>query len=69
MSSKMTNEKILEIRKNHFLPTANLYHAKDPLHLVRAQGNYVWDDKGKKYLDAIGGIVCISAGHDQEDLA
>jgi 4-aminobutyrate aminotransferase-like enzyme len=60
---KMTNEKILEIRKKHFLPTANLYH-KEPIHLVRAQGNYVWDDKGKKYFDAIGGIVCISAGHN-----
>lgn len=63
MAEKMTNEKILEIRKKHFLPTANLYH-KEPIHLVRAQGNYVWDDQGKKYFDAIGGIVCISAGHN-----
>src|ERR1700746_4026582 len=63
MATQMTNEKIKEIRKNHFLPTANLYH-KDPIHLTRAQGNYVWDDTGKKYLDVIGGIVCISAGHN-----
>jgi|GEM_PF-942041 hypothetical protein len=29
--------------KKHFLPTAYLYH-QDPLHLVRAQGAYVYDD-------------------------
>jgi alanine-glyoxylate transaminase/(R)-3-amino-2-methylpropionate-pyruvate transaminase len=59
-----TNDELLKIRKNHFLPTANLYHAADPIHLVKAQGCSVYDDKGKKYLDGIGGIVCISAGHN-----
>ena len=58
-----TDEELMAIRKKHFLPTASHYH-KDPLHLVRAQGNYVWDSQGRKYLDAIGGIVCISAGHN-----
>ena len=32
--------------------------------MVRAKGEYVWDEQGKRYLDAIGGIVCISAGHN-----
>lgn len=63
MSKKLTNERIIEIRKKHFLPTAAIYH-KEPIQLVRAQGNYVWDDQGKRYLDSIGGIVCISAGHN-----
>jgi len=53
---------LLEARKQHYLPLA-LYHDK-PLHLVRAQGVYVWDSEGKRYLDCIGGIVCISAGHN-----
>ena len=63
MSRKMTKEEMIAVRKKHFLPTAYLYH-QDPLHLVRAQGAYVYDDEGKRYLDAIGGIVCISAGHN-----
>jgi 4-aminobutyrate aminotransferase-like enzyme len=58
-----TNEEIMAIRKKHFLPTAAHYH-KDPVQLVKATGCYVWDNKGKQYLDAIGGIVCISAGHN-----
>lgn len=30
---------------------------------VKAQGNYVWDDKGTKYLDLYGGHAVISIGH------
>ncbi|MEK6577737.1 MAG: aspartate aminotransferase family protein [Bdellovibrionota bacterium] len=58
-----TNADLLSFRKKHFLPTAGVYH-KDPIQLTKAQGQYVWDSSGKKYLDAIGGIVCISAGHN-----
>ncbi|MBL7716824.1 MAG: aminotransferase class III-fold pyridoxal phosphate-dependent enzyme [Bdellovibrionales bacterium] len=61
--SKRTNDEIIAFRKKHFLPNAGLYHKK-PLHPVKAQGAFIWDDEGKKYLDAIGGIVCISAGHN-----
>jgi len=58
-----TNSDLMEFRKNHFLPTASVYH-KEPLQLVKASGIHVWDEKGKQYIDAIGGIVCISAGHN-----
>jgi len=57
------DEHLIEVRKKHFLPTAHLYH-DHPLHLVKAQGMYVWDNDGRRYLDAIGGIVCIAAGHN-----
>jgi 4-aminobutyrate aminotransferase-like enzyme len=58
-----SNEEMVSFRKKHLLPTAVHYH-KTPLQPVRAQGEYVWDSEGKKYLDSIGGIVCISAGHN-----
>lgn len=31
--------------------------------IVRAEGSYVWDDKGTKYLDMYGGHAVISIGH------
>ncbi len=37
-----------------------------PLHniaIVRAEGSYVWDDKGTQYLDMYGGHAVISIGH------
>lgn len=38
-------------------------YPKAPLTLVRGQGNYVWDDSGKEYLDFTGGIAVNSIGH------
>ena len=58
-----SNEELLNFRKDHFLPTATHYY-KDPIQLVKAQDTYVWDSEGNRYLDAIGGVVCISAGHN-----
>ena len=58
-----SNADLIARRKRHFLPTAHLYHG-EPLQLVKAQGVYVWDNEGRRYLDAIGGIVCISSGHN-----
>ena len=31
--------------------------------MIKAQGSYVWDDKGQKYLDMYGGHAVISIGH------
>ena len=62
-SKAVSNAEILEKRKKHFIPTAVTYY-KEPLQLVSAQGCEVFDEKGNAYLDCIGGIVCISAGHN-----
>ncbi|HZY83156.1 MAG TPA: aminotransferase class III-fold pyridoxal phosphate-dependent enzyme, partial [Cyclobacteriaceae bacterium] len=34
-----------------------------PIEPVRAQGSWLWDDKGVKYLDLYGGHAVISIGH------
>lgn len=36
--------------------------------LVRGEGCYVWDEKGKKYLDFLAGIAVNSLGHAHPDL-
>lgn len=61
--TQVSNETLLEFRQKHFISTAYLYYQK-PLQLVKASGCYVYDEQGNRYLDAIGGIVCISAGHN-----
>lgn len=33
------------------------------INIVRAEGSYVWDDNGTKYLDLYGGHAVISIGH------
>lgn len=59
----LSTDEIQSIRKKHFLSTS-IHYYKEPLQLVKAKGQYVYDEKGREYLDAIGGIVCISAGHN-----
>jgi alanine-glyoxylate transaminase / (R)-3-amino-2-methylpropionate-pyruvate transaminase len=36
---------------------------RTPLVFSRGQGQYLWDDAGKKYIDLLGMNVCISVGH------
>jgi len=36
------------------------------LHIQKAEGNYLIDEKGKKYLDLIGGISVCNVGHGNE---
>lgn len=48
-------------------PSARHYY-KDPLMLVRGEGGEVWDVNEKRYIDAIGGIVCNSIGHNHPEV-
>lgn len=45
----------------------NLYRKR--LNLVRGKGVYVWDENGRRYLDAIAGIGVAILGHSNEELA
>lgn len=59
----MTDEEIQAIRRERMLPSVTHYY-REPLHIARASMQWVWDVKGKRYLDAFGGIVTVSAGHN-----
>ncbi|ABX09280.1 Acetylornithine and succinylornithine aminotransferase [Prochlorococcus marinus str. MIT 9211] len=39
-----------------------------PISLVKGQGAWVWDDKGKKYIDAVAGIATCTLGHSDRKL-
>jgi alanine-glyoxylate transaminase / (R)-3-amino-2-methylpropionate-pyruvate transaminase len=55
-------DEVLRIRREFLNPGIFLYY-KNPLMLVQGSMQYVWDEKGRRYLDALGGIVTISVGH------
>ncbi len=38
-------------------------YKRNPLVIRRAQGSWVWDDKGKKYLDFFSGLAVSGIGH------
>ncbi|MBU9714029.1 aspartate aminotransferase family protein [Evansella tamaricis] len=47
---------------NQWNPIMGTYQ-RYPLTLVKGKGSYVWDDKGKKYLDFTSGIATCNLGH------
>ncbi|MEV5827013.1 aspartate aminotransferase family protein [Spirillospora sp. NPDC052242] len=37
--------------------------------IVRGEGAYVWDDRGRRYLDGLAGLFAVQVGHGREELA
>src|SRR5437660_3557910 len=60
-------EEVLRLRKQFLNPGIFLYYKK-PLMLVEGKMQYVWDERGRRYLDALGGIVTVSVGHCHPDV-
>jgi alanine-glyoxylate transaminase/(R)-3-amino-2-methylpropionate-pyruvate transaminase len=55
-------EEVLKVRREFLNPGLFLYYKK-PLMLVEGKAQYVFDEKGRRYLDGLGGIVTVSVGH------
>lgn len=65
--SELSADEIGRLRKEYLLPSTMSYYS-DPVNIVRGSMQYVWDDKGKKYLDAFSAVVTISVGHCHPDI-
>jgi 4-aminobutyrate aminotransferase-like enzyme len=61
----MSREDII-LADQQFLFPAVFHYYREPLVVVRARDQYVWDARGRQYLDFFGGIVTISVGHCNE---
>jgi predicted acetylornithine/succinylornithine family transaminase len=49
----------MELEKKYFMNTVE----RVPLTVVKGQGAWVWDERGRKYLDFVGGWAVNSLGH------
>src|ERR1700753_1885406 len=55
-------EEVLRLRKEFLSPALFLYYKK-PVMFVEGRAQYLFDEKGRRYLDGLGGIVTVSVGH------
>jgi alanine-glyoxylate transaminase / (R)-3-amino-2-methylpropionate-pyruvate transaminase len=55
-------EEVLRLRKQFLSPGIFLYYKK-PVMFVEGKGQYIFDERGRRYLDGLGGIVTVSVGH------
>lgn len=52
----------------HFASHNGQDEADTPV-IVRGEGAYLYDDKGKRYLDGLAGLFAVQVGHGREELA
>ncbi len=53
---------VLALRRQYLTPGLITYY-RDTLMAVEGRMQYLWDETGKRYLDAFAGIVTVSVGH------
>jgi alanine-glyoxylate transaminase / (R)-3-amino-2-methylpropionate-pyruvate transaminase len=57
-----SREEVIALRRQYVSPGVITYY-QDPLMIVEGHMQYVYDEKGTRYLDAFAGIVTVSVGH------
>ncbi len=57
-----SREAVLALRKKHVNPAVFTFYS-DPLMIVEGHRQYVYDEKGRRYLDLFAGIATVSCGH------
>ncbi|KAG9451650.1 hypothetical protein H6P81_011615 [Aristolochia fimbriata] len=62
-----SGDEILHKRKKFLGPSLFHYYQK-PLNIVQGKMQYLFDENGKRYLDAFAGIVTVSCGHCHPDV-
>src|SRR5262245_47909981 len=53
---------VLAMRREFCTPALVTYY-RDPVMIVEGKMQYLYDETGRRYLDAFGGIVTVSVGH------
>uniref|UniRef100_A0A667ZAD3 Ethanolamine-phosphate phospho-lyase n=1 Tax=Myripristis murdjan TaxID=586833 RepID=A0A667ZAD3_9TELE len=48
------------------LPSCKIFFSHDPIKIVRARGQYMYDEKGQRYLDCINNVAHV--GHSHPDV-
>jgi beta-alanine--pyruvate transaminase len=49
--------------------TPNRDFRQDPKMVVRAEGMYLWNERGARLIDAASGLFCVNAGHARPEIA
>ncbi|PWC22587.1 aminotransferase class III-fold pyridoxal phosphate-dependent enzyme [Brenneria nigrifluens DSM 30175 = ATCC 13028] len=52
----------------HPMAHPNDWVNREPLRIVKSDGLYVWDDKGRKMLDGFAGLWCVNVGHNRPEV-
>lgn len=62
----LTKAETLKLRQKFVGPSCKLFFKADPIKIIRAQGQYMYDEEGNRYLDCINNVAHV--GHCHRDV-
>jgi alanine-glyoxylate transaminase/(R)-3-amino-2-methylpropionate-pyruvate transaminase len=62
-----SRDEVMALRSQYLNPALFTYYEK-PLMIVEGRRQYLYDETGRRYLDAFAGIVTVSVGHCHPDV-
>ncbi|KAK2142974.1 hypothetical protein LSH36_891g02054 [Paralvinella palmiformis] len=66
VESILDKEKTLELREKHIASSCKLFFKADPIKILTARGQYMYDEFGTRYLDCINNVAHV--GHCHPDV-
>jgi adenosylmethionine-8-amino-7-oxononanoate aminotransferase len=64
MIAKHTPEELVELANKHlWIYFSQLQKSGDVAIIERGEGSYVFDNKGKRYIDGLAGLFLTNVGH------
>ena len=64
--NSLTSEEVVQITRETNYGTWRFQKGWNPLHIVDAEGCYITDAKGKRYLDFSSQLMCMNLGHKNQ---
>uniref|UniRef100_M3YBK5 Ethanolamine-phosphate phospho-lyase n=2 Tax=Mustela putorius furo TaxID=9669 RepID=M3YBK5_MUSPF len=65
MCELYSKQDTLELRRKHIGPSCKVFFAADPIKIVRAQRQYMFDERGEQYLDCINNVAHVGHCHPE----
>ncbi|KAJ8247427.1 hypothetical protein GJAV_G00246270 [Gymnothorax javanicus] len=66
MTETYDKQTTIELRRKHVGPSCKVHFSQDPIKIVRARGQYMYDENGEQYLDCINNVAHV--GHCHPDV-
>ncbi|XP_078400913.1 ethanolamine-phosphate phospho-lyase isoform X1 [Cetorhinus maximus] len=61
-----SKQRTIQLRQRHIGPSCKVFFSKDPLKVIRAQGQYMYDENDTEFLDCINNVAHV--GHSHPDV-
>ena len=72
LKEEYNTQELWEKDRDHYIhpwTDFNVFHKEGSLVIAEADGAYVFDSDGGRYIDGIGGLWCVNIGYGREEMA